>query len=154
MPLEDFFIAYGKQDRQPGEFVESGARAACRQGDAVRRLQDHQAPRRGHHRAARRVPPELGEDGTVATIRIAFGGMAATPKRARGGRGGAARQALDGSDGRGGDGGIMPTDFTPLTDMRASAEYRLLAAQNLLLRFFLETSGSRRRCRSRRHEAA
>ena len=30
MPLEDFFIAYGKQDRQPGEFVESGRRAACR----------------------------------------------------------------------------------------------------------------------------
>ena len=50
----------------------------------------------------------LGKDGTVASIRIAYGGMAATPKRAQCGRGGAARQAVDGSDGRGGDGRLSP----------------------------------------------
>ena len=32
-------------------------------------------------------------------------------------------------------------DFQPLTDMRASKEYRMLAAQNLLRRFQLETTG-------------
>ena len=35
----------------------------------------------------------------------------------------------------------LPMDYQPLTDMRASAEYRLLAAQNLLRRFHLETTG-------------
>ena len=35
----------------------------------------------------------------------------------------------------------LAKDFTPLTDMRASAEYRMKAAQNLLLRAFAEISG-------------
>jgi xanthine dehydrogenase small subunit len=33
-------------------------------------------------------------------------------------------------------------DFTPLGDMRASAAYRLEAAQNMLTRYFHERSGS------------
>ena len=37
--------------------------------------------------------------------------------------------------------GAMTTDFTPLSDMRATAAYRMQIAQNLLLRFWLETSG-------------
>ena len=37
------------------------------------------------------------------------------------------------------------SDYQPLTDMRATAEYRLLAAQNLLRRFFLETTGAGQR---------
>ena len=32
-------------------------------------------------------------------------------------------------------------DFTPLTDMRASAEYRLETAANMLLRYFHEDQG-------------
>ena len=31
-------------------------------------------------------------------------------------------------------------DYQPITDMRASKEYRLLVAQNLLRRFHLETT--------------
>jgi xanthine dehydrogenase small subunit len=45
-------------------------------------------------------------------------------------------------------------DFTPLTDMRASAEYRALAARNLLLRFFAETSGTKAPIQVSRYEAA
>ena len=33
---------------------------------------------------------------------------------------------------------VLSQDYTPLTDMRASASYRLRVAQNLLLRFYLE----------------
>jgi len=36
----------------------------------------------------------------------------------------------------------LDRDFSPITDMRASAAYRLSAAKNLLYRFFLETSGA------------
>ena len=45
-------------------------------------------------------------------------------------------------------------DFTPLTDMRASAEYRALAAQNLLRRFFIETSGTKAPLQVSRQAAA
>ena len=35
----------------------------------------------------------------------------------------------------------LAEDFAPITDMRASAGYRLKAAQNLLRRFHLENGG-------------
>ena len=63
--------------------------------------------------------------------------MAATPKRAL-----ACEQALEGNTWN--QETIkqamqaMLKDFTPLTDMRASAQYRMRVAQNLLQRFFLE----------------
>ena len=46
------------------------------------------------------------------------------------------------------------TDFTPLTDMRASAEYRMLAARNLLRRFFAETTGGKAPVQISRTKAA
>jgi xanthine dehydrogenase small subunit len=38
---------------------------------------------------------------------------------------------------------VFASDFTPLTDMRATAEYRALAGRNLLLRFYHETTGTK-----------
>jgi len=139
IPLEEFFIAYGKQDRQPGEFVE-----------AVH----VPVPAKGEHFAAYKITKRrdeditstlgaflltLAKDGTVADICIAYGGMAATPKRAL-----AVEAALIGKPWSETvvDAALAAydQDFTPLTDMRASAEYRQLAAKNLLRRFWLETS--------------
>lgn len=78
------------------------------------------------------------EDGMVRTPRIAFGGMAATPRRAA-----RTEAALDG---RPWDEATLALavqaldqDFDPLTDLRASAAYRRRAAAGLLRRFFLET---------------
>jgi xanthine dehydrogenase small subunit len=48
----------------------------------------------------------------------------------------------------------LERDFSPLTDMRASAAYRMLVAKNLLRRTFLESSGTKAPLRVRRHEAA
>ncbi len=80
----------------------------------------------------------LNED-RVANIRIGFGGMAAVPKRAM-----AAEAALVGRPWTRGRVTVameaLETEFSPLTDMRASAEYRRLVAKNLLLRFWLETT--------------
>ena len=45
-------------------------------------------------------------------------------------------------------------DFAPLTDMRASAEYRALAARNLLLRFHVETTGAKAPVQVSRERAA
>ncbi len=83
----------------------------------------------------------LLDDDEVAEIRICYGGMAGTPARARG-----AQRALLGQKWTRENIELamlaMANDFQPLTDWRASSEYRTRAAQNLLLRFFLETTAS------------
>jgi xanthine dehydrogenase small subunit len=153
MPLEDFFIDYGKQDRQPGEFVESVSVPM---------------PAKGAHFAAYKITKrrdeditaalgafylELARDGSVSVIRIACGGMAATPKRAA-----SAEAALAGRpwtlENVEAAMEALSSDFTPISDMRASAEYRMLVAQNLLKRFFIETSGTKKPFTVKRYEAA
>ncbi|MCL6706895.1 xanthine dehydrogenase small subunit [Pseudomonas sp. R2.Fl] len=141
LPLEDYFVAYGKQDRRQGEFLESVfvPRPAANARYAVYKL----SKRRDEDITAVCGAFLLGLDGggRVETIRVAFGGMAATPKRAR-----AVEAALFGkpwteaavAEAR----AAFDEDYKPLTDWRASAEYRQLTAKNLLTRFFLETSGT------------
>jgi len=153
IPLEDFFIAYGKQDRRPGEFVEAihvpipakGTRFAVHKV-TKRRDEDITATLGAFHLT-------LAKNGAVAEIRIAYGGMAATPKRAS-----AVEAALLGKPWTEATvEAAIPAydlDFTPLTDMRATAAYRQLAAKNLLRRFFAETSGTKAPVTVTRQEAA
>jgi xanthine dehydrogenase small subunit len=138
--LKDFFIAYGKQDRQPGEFVESvtipylpaGEKFACYK--VSKRKDEDISALCGAFRVF------VNDDGAVGMVRSAFGGMAATPKRAT-----VVEDALLGKPWTAATvEAALPAfsqDFQPLTDMRASKEYRMLAAQNLLRRFQLETTG-------------
>jgi xanthine dehydrogenase small subunit len=138
MALEDYFIAYGKQDRAKGEFVEKitvpigagGLHAAYK--ISKRRDEDISSLCVAFN--------VVVEDGVIRAARIAFGGMAATPKRAVG-----AEAALLGQPMTEGSfvnaAKALQGDFKPLTDMRASAEYRMLAAQNLFRRFYLEQAG-------------
>ena len=142
--LKDYFIAYGKQDRQPGEFVESvtipllpaGEQFACYK--ITKRRDEDISALCGAFRIF------VNEAGDVGMIRIAFGGMAATPKRAA-----AVEAALVGKPWTAETvEAALPafaTDFQPISDMRASAEYRLLTAQNLLRRFFAESTGTLQR---------
>ncbi|WP_127521585.1 xanthine dehydrogenase small subunit [Mesorhizobium sp. Z1-4] len=153
MPLEEFFIDYGKQDRQPGEFVESvtvplpakGAHFAAHK-ITKRRDEDITAALGAFH-------VELAGDGTVASVRIAYGGMAATPKRAR-----SAEAVLVGrpwsADNIEAAMDALSSDFTPISDMRASADYRMLVARNLLKRFFIESSGTKKPVTVKRYEVA
>ncbi|WP_232496366.1 xanthine dehydrogenase small subunit [Novosphingobium kaempferiae] len=139
MPLEDYFLAYGKQDRQPGEFVES-VRIPRPGPDAVIHIA----------KLSRRFDSDISAvcgafalsvtDGTVTAARVAFGGMAATPKRAA-----ACEAALTGAP------FIEATieaaaealraDYQPLSDVRGSSDYRLDAAANLLRRLWLRSQG-------------
>jgi xanthine dehydrogenase small subunit len=79
-------------------------------------------------------------DGRVQTALIAYGGMAATPKRANATEAVLVGAAWD-------EATVqkamlaMEQDYQPMTDMRATKEYRLTTAKNLLYRFFLETTG-------------
>ena len=77
------------------------------------------------------------DNGVVIEARVAYGGMAATPKRAR-----ACEAALHGSPWNTATVEractALAQDFSPLSDFRASKEYRLLSAQNLLRKYFIE----------------
>jgi xanthine dehydrogenase small subunit len=76
---------------------------------------------------------------TVQSIRICYGGMAGVPARARrtesvlvGARW--SQEVIDQAK------AAMAEDYRPITDWRAGGEYRMLGSQNLLQRFYLETT--------------
>jgi len=136
IPLEDFFLEYGKQDRAPGEFVE--AVSFPRQADNLR-----------CYKLSKRLDQDISavcgcfnlviEEGRIASARIAFGGMAGIPKRAEAVEAFITGRAAD--DAMEGIAQAWEADFTPLTDMRASAEYRLRSAANMLTRALAEAAG-------------
>jgi len=139
MPLEEFFLDYGKQDRAPGEFVETIILPKPVPGTL------HAAYKLSKRRDEDISAVALGmaltvADGTITGARLAFGGMAATPKRSA-----QTEAALTGQpftlETLQTAAKALPQDFAPLSDMRASAAYRMKAAQNLLTRFWLEHSG-------------
>ena len=137
LPLEDFFIAYGKQDRAAGELVT---------GVTLPK----QAPALRCYKISKRFDQDISAvcgcfnvtivDGVVTHARIAFGGMAGTPHRAHG-----VEAALIGQPWTAqtiqGAAAYFAKDYAPMSDMRASADYRLQVAQNLLHRYFADLSG-------------
>jgi xanthine dehydrogenase small subunit len=140
LPLEDFFIDYAKQDRQPSEFVET---VLLRKPAAGLRFRAYKVSKRFDQD----ISAVLGafalkvEDGKVSAARIAYGGMAATPRRAR-----KTEAALEGRPWTEAtlDAAMaaLALDFAPITDWRASAAYRAKVAANLLRRLFIETTNA------------
>ena len=136
--LEDFFLDYRKQDRRPGEFVEAVTIPAS-------------TPQLRCYKLSKRFDQDISavcgcfnltvEDGTIRAARIAFGGMAGIPKRAQ-----AVEAALIGRSWSletiTAALAAFPQDFQPLSDMRASSAYRLKAAQNMAIRYFMDLSGT------------
>ena len=136
LALEDFYLGYRKTALAAGEFVESVAVAKPQPNSrfAVYKLskrfdQDISAVLAAFHVAV--------DGDVVAGARIAYGGMAAIPARAR-----KTEAALIGKRLTDMDAAVaaLAEDFQPLSDMRASAGYRLLAAQNLLRKFCHEAA--------------
>ena len=137
LPIEDFFLEYGKQDRKEGEFVEAVTLPKS-------------APNLRCYKLSKRFDQDISAvcgcfnvtlDGDIIThARIAFGGMAGTPMRAA-----ATEAALIGQrmsiETFQSAASALTSDFTPLSDMRASAEYRMQAAQGQLARYFTDLQG-------------
>jgi xanthine dehydrogenase small subunit len=140
LPLEDFFIAYGKQDREPGELVWRIDVPKLATNDHFR-----------CYKISKRFDQDISAvmsafmlklTGTrVVSARFTFGGMAATPMRAR--KAEAAIFGAEMDDPATWDAAIaaLAEDFTPITDMRATAEYRIIVAQNLLHKALIEIAG-------------
>ena len=140
LPLEDLYLAYQKTALQSGEFVER-----------VRVPLPRPSVRCAAYKITKRFDQDISavcaafaielDGGTVRSARVAFGGMAATPKRAP-----ACEAALVGQPWSAATSekaaSALAQDYTPIADMRASGVYRLTVAQNLLRKFQLETSGA------------
>ncbi|MGH8808024.1 MAG: xanthine dehydrogenase small subunit [Noviherbaspirillum sp.] len=137
MPLEAFYLDYQKKDLRPEEFVEA-VRVPLPQ--ANRRFRTYKLAKRfDQDISAVCAAFAITLDGnTVREARIAFGGMAATSRRAP-----LAEAALNGREWNEENVNeaiqALAQDYTPLTDMRASSDYRMKTAQNLLRRFWLES---------------
>jgi xanthine dehydrogenase small subunit len=135
-PLADFYSGYLQNKLEAGEFVQAievpgGDDAEVRAYKISKRFDcDISALCAGFAIAL--------DAGVVTTARFAFGGMAATVKRAA-----ATEAAIIGQPWNEATVAAaqraLATDFAPLSDMRASAAYRLRVAQNLLKRLWLET---------------
>ncbi|MDZ4394958.1 xanthine dehydrogenase small subunit [Cypionkella sp.] len=139
IPLESFFIEYRKQDRHPGEFVAGLTIPST-------------APNLRCYKLTKRFDQDISavlgcfnistENGQITQARIAFGGMAGIPKRAAAVEAAILNKPFTLKTLH----SALPAfaqDFQPLTDMRASASYRLTTAQNLLLRYFHDLNGTK-----------
>jgi len=137
LPVEDFFIDYGKQDRETGDFVES---LHIPDPAADARFETYKITKRRDEdiSAVCGAFNVTVKDGVVSKATIAFGGMAAIPKRAKAVEAALMNQPWTQATITTAQ-AAFAQDFTPLTDWRASAEYRALIARNLLQRFWLET---------------
>jgi len=141
LPLESFFIAYGRQDRKPGELVWHIDVPKLKRNEAFRAYKI--SKRFDQDISAVMAGFKFTLDGrTISSARIAFGGMAATPKR-----GAATEVALQGvsldqpaSWAAAID--ALAKDFQPISDMRASAAYRIDVAQGLLKKALMEVAGA------------
>jgi xanthine dehydrogenase small subunit len=137
LALEDLYVGYMKKAMAADEFVE-----------AIEVPWPRPTQRFRTYKLSKRYDSDISavcaafaieqDGGTIARCRIAFGGMAATPKRAPAAERALAGQPWTEATARAGM-AALGDDYAPLTDMRASAAYRLQAARNLLYRFYLET---------------
>jgi xanthine dehydrogenase small subunit len=140
LALEDFFLAYGEQDRAPGEYVRALEIPRLRPDEAFRAFKV--SKRFDEDISAVMSAFKLTLDGRRITgARMAFGGMAATPKRASGAEKALIGASLDDPASWSEARAALAKDFAPLTDMRATAAYRSEVAANLLLRALMEISG-------------
>ena len=138
LPLEEFYLDYMKKDLRAGEFLLAVRVPRAREGRILR-----------SYKIAKRFDQDISavcaafcielKDGKATAARVAFGGMAATPRRAL-----ECEKALTGAQwdtaGVANAARALARDFRPLTDMRASVQYRSRVAANLLQRFYAEVS--------------
>ncbi|TAG82620.1 MAG: xanthine dehydrogenase small subunit [Betaproteobacteria bacterium] len=140
IPLEALYLDYKKQSRAGGEWIEKIT--------IPRRIPNVQI---GFYKNSKRNEQDISavcaaismviDRGVVQYVRIAYGGMAGVPKRAINAETELTEKAWSETQVRAAM-QAMHADFSPMSDMRASAAYRMQVAQNLLLRFWLESQSA------------
>jgi len=141
MPLDSFFLGYGRQDREAGEFVRAlevpklAAGQKFRAFKLSKRFDEDISTVLGAFRF-----DCLGRQ--VRGARIAFGGMAATPRRAAETEAALAGASLDQPESWERALAALGADYQPIDDMRASAGYRLASARALLQKALFEIASA------------
>ncbi|MDN3521002.1 xanthine dehydrogenase small subunit [Halomonas ramblicola] len=135
LPLDDFFLDYKQTALREGEVIRA---VFLPRSQAGRHLKVWKLSKRREDD----ISAVLGafvwrlEDGVLRDVRLAFGGMAATPQRAA-----EAEAALEGRTPSAAAFQAarlaLGRDFRPMSDVRGSAHYRQLSAANLLERLRL-----------------
>ena len=140
IPLQDFFLAYRRQDRRPGEYVRALHIPLLSQGTHFRAL-----------KISKRYEEDISSvlaalrvtllDGHIVDVRIAYGGMAGTPRRATHAEQVLLGQPIASATTWKNAGEALPEDFVPLDDHRASAKYRMQVARATLIKALAEIAG-------------
>jgi len=142
LALSDFYVDYMRNRLEEGEFVRALRVPLPGAGTAVRVYK--LAKRHDCDISAVCAAFTLELDGAlVRRVRLVFGGMAPIVKRAAAAEAALLARPFDAANLHQAM-AALASDYAPLSDMRASAAYRLKAAQGLLQRFWYET----------RHDAA
>jgi xanthine dehydrogenase small subunit len=141
MPLEDFFLAYGKQDRKPGELVWRIDVPKLKPDEKFRAFKISKRFDQDISALLFALKVKL-RNGEIVDARLAFGGMAATPKRAPHTEVALREAKLADATTWQAAMAALAQDFQPISDMRASAEYRAQTAQMLLQKALLELGGT------------
>ncbi len=150
LALQDLYLGYQKKALAPGEFVQAVRIPLPKRGQMV-----------ASYKISKRFDQDISavcggyvlevEGGRISSVRIAYGGMAAIPQRAPKTEAALigqpwSREAMVAAIAK------LAEDYQPLSDMRASAEYRLKIAGNLLLRLYAEYGEAK--AQTRVYEAA
>jgi xanthine dehydrogenase small subunit len=138
LALDGFYLDYMKNALEPGEFVQ--AVEVPRRGGRCQRVQAYKVSKRyDSDISAVCAGLAVTLDGErIADVRLAFGGLAATVRRAAGAEAALRGRVWDEAALAAAQ-AALAQDYAPLSDLRASAEYRRSVAQQLLRRFWLQT---------------
>lgn len=136
LPLDQFYLGYRRSALEPGEFVVSVRVPARRSGQSLWAWKVSKRWDQDISAICAAVWLEENASGVVQA-RLGFGGMAATPKRARFAEAALEARPLSAASLEAAA-QALAQDFSPMTDLRATAEYRLKVAGNLLRRLSLE----------------
>ena len=137
MLLEDFYIDYMKNRLEPGEFVHSLEVPRARPAQALRVYKISKRFDCDISAVCAALLVELDGE-RIASVRLVYGGLAGIVKRAASAEAALLGQPWTEATLQAAQ-AALAQDFKPLSDMRASAVYRMQVAQNLLRRFWLET---------------
>jgi xanthine dehydrogenase small subunit len=138
VPLDTFYTGYQRNLLQPGEFIQaiavplSAFQTTLRVGKISKRFDSDISA------LCAAFSFTLSADGTLTAPRLALGGMAATVQRATHAEAALAGQPWTQATVHAAQ-AALTQDFTPLSDLRASADYRMQVARNLLQRWWLDT---------------
>lgn len=134
--VKEYFHDYKVTDLQPSEFIQSIEIPKAKKGYQLR-----------IYKISKRIDDDISavlgafhlkvDEQRIVDVSIAFGGMAAIPKRATQCEMALLQQSWQTTTIEQGM-QALAKDFTPLSDVRASAGYRLEVAQQLLMKCFLE----------------